>query len=123
MLSKTGGRSCDSYSTCSTRMQELQSHQVNKGIIDIIWNFVIGGDGNVYVGRNWNYTVHQNSSLAIGIMGLKSFNASSFKVQEAILELIVYGVIIKEIDHNYQLLGDDFNVISNSSIIQNPNKL
>lgn len=107
-IETTGRRNCDTYATCSTIMQELQSNQVNNGYVDILWNFVVGGDGNVYVGRGWNVSIFDNTTMGIGMIGRNMWNESKTEVREAITELIGYGVILNEIDSDYITI-DEFN--------------
>lgn len=115
-ISATGRRSCDTYATCSTIMQELQSNQVNNGFVDIFWNFAVGGDSNVYVGRGWNYTNNENSTMNIGTIGRKPLDQLTRQMKEAISELINYGVILEEINADYVLVNQEFELIANISL-------
>lgn len=48
----TAGRNCSDYQTCATRVLGLQGEHVGiGGLPDIAYNFLVGGDGNVYIGR------------------------------------------------------------------------
>ncbi|XP_076272865.1 peptidoglycan-recognition protein SC2-like [Rhynchophorus ferrugineus] len=48
----TAGFKCNSYQKCATQVLALQGWQVSsQGMPDVAYNYLIGGDGNVYVGR------------------------------------------------------------------------
>lgn len=48
----TAGRNCSDYQTCANRVLGLQGEHVGiGGLPDIAYNFLVGGDGNVYIGR------------------------------------------------------------------------
>lgn len=48
----TGGSNCTDYQNCAKKVLALQGWQVTtQNMDDISYNFLIGGDGNVYEGR------------------------------------------------------------------------
>ncbi|XP_050294877.1 peptidoglycan-recognition protein SC1a/b-like isoform X2 [Anthonomus grandis grandis] len=48
----TAGAFCKDYQKCASQVQTLQGWQVSQfDMPDIAYNYLIGGDGNVYVGR------------------------------------------------------------------------
>ncbi|XP_066250349.1 peptidoglycan-recognition protein SC1a/b-like [Euwallacea similis] len=48
----TSSSNCSDYQTCANKILGLQGqHVVNDGAPDIAYNFLIGGDGNIYLGR------------------------------------------------------------------------
>lgn len=48
----TAGANCKDYQTCAGMVLGLQIWQVGtQDMVDLAWNYLIGGDGNVYVGR------------------------------------------------------------------------
>ncbi|XP_063913546.1 peptidoglycan-recognition protein SB1-like [Zophobas morio] len=69
---------CNSESQCKTRIKNIQSqHMKNNGWDDIGYNFVIGGDGNVYEGRGWGIFgshVPRYNGKSIGIVLIGNFN-------------------------------------------------
>ncbi|RWS18382.1 peptidoglycan recognition protein 2 precursor-like protein, partial [Leptotrombidium deliense] len=50
-----GDFECSSFLQCSESVRRIQRfHQDDRGWDDIGYNWLIGGDGNVYEGRNWD---------------------------------------------------------------------
>ncbi|KAF8788821.1 Peptidoglycan-recognition protein LB like protein [Argiope bruennichi] len=46
---------CNDFDSCSRMMRAIQNfHMDDRGWDDIGYNYLIGGDGRVYVGRGWN---------------------------------------------------------------------
>jgi hypothetical protein len=63
---------CYDFPACSKRVQSIQNYHIgSKNYADIGYNFVVGGDGNVYVGRGWDLKNVQNidSSISISFIG------------------------------------------------------
>ena len=75
VIHHTAGAYCSTKAACIQQMQNIQSyHQKTLGWADIGYNFLIGGDGNVYEGRGWNtmgaHATNWNSkSIGISFMG------------------------------------------------------
>eukprot|EP00057_Strongylocentrotus_purpuratus_P029502 XP_011683976.1 PREDICTED: peptidoglycan-recognition protein SC2 [Strongylocentrotus purpuratus] len=71
----TDGSSCSTEASCMSQVRGIQNyHMDSNGWDDIGYNFLIGGDGNVYEGRGWNYKgAHASSynsySLGISMIG------------------------------------------------------
>lgn len=111
----TLGNWCDTYSTCCTEMQTLQSHQVTVGYKDIVYNFAIGGDGNIYKGRGWDAVVDDTNNIILCYMGYYKIHYLNNHLIEAVNELINYGIILKKISPNYVLLAQN-----RTNPLQNP---
>ncbi|XP_030649759.1 N-acetylmuramoyl-L-alanine amidase-like [Chanos chanos] len=66
---------CTSFDACAANMRSMQSyHQNTNGWSDIGYNFVAGGDGNMYEGRGWKWVgAHaygwNSKSLGVSIIG------------------------------------------------------
>lgn len=68
---------CTSKGECISKIQSIRSS--NSDLMDIPWNFLIGGDGRVYEGRgykhegehssNWNATDFNDIGIGIGLIG------------------------------------------------------
>ncbi|VEN62742.1 unnamed protein product [Callosobruchus maculatus] len=74
LLSQTNTTSCETCSDCE--MQVLDIQKKHKGFLnrpDILYNFLVGGDGRVYEGRGWkNKTEWHNPDeniLSIALLG------------------------------------------------------
>lgn len=107
MIYHTGTETCFSRETCDPLVRNLQakylmSYPLNR---DIGYNFVISGDGNVYVGRGWHavgaHTFGFNRiSLGIGLIGTFYDRPLSVKQIQALEDLIKLGV------KNYRIVED-----------------
>lgn len=92
-------------------MKQIQKfHIQSRGFSDIGYNFLIGGDGAVYIGRGWNdqgaHTRGYNSN-SIGIALIGTFNSQSpTKLQLcALKKLIAVGVSERKLADDYELYG------------------
>ncbi|XP_054260779.1 peptidoglycan-recognition protein SC1a/b-like [Macrosteles quadrilineatus] len=47
---------CKHDEDCRKIVHDLQQKHMDEGHPDIQYNFLVGGDGNVYEGAGWNYT-------------------------------------------------------------------
>lgn len=109
IISHTAGRTCQNFTQCASVMQALQAYFVGPvGLSDIGHNFLIGHDGNVYVGRGWDIrNMHTDDSLGIGYMGNFVFDELSDSMIEATIELINYGIVLKKVSPGYILLAQN----------------
>ncbi|XP_074642080.1 peptidoglycan-recognition protein SC2-like [Tubulanus polymorphus] len=105
------GSSCTSVYRCKRVVKGIQNYHINsKGWSDIGYNFLIGGDGNVYEGRGWGVVgahVRGYNSRSIGICFLGNFMSTSptsraIDAAKALLECAVEKGKLKE---NYRLYG------------------
>lgn len=85
-------------------------HIESKGWDDIGYNFLVGGDGAVYVGRGWNiqgaHTRGYNTkSICIALIG--TFNRIIPPTRQLIAaqKMIEEGVKLKKLVANYKLYG------------------
>lgn len=82
----------------------------SRGWDDIGYNFLVGGDGAVYIGRGWNkqgaHTKGYNAkSICIAFIGTFNKIVPPDRQLQAAQRLIKEGVKIKKLDENYRLLG------------------
>ncbi|XP_057334499.1 peptidoglycan-recognition protein 2-like [Microplitis mediator] len=99
MIYHTGTETCFDRETCDQIVRDLQAkysmgYPLNR---DIGYNFVISGDGNVYVGRGWHavgaHTIGLNrKSLGIGLIGTFYDRPPSVRQIQALVDLIQLGV-------------------------------
>ncbi|XP_024889967.1 peptidoglycan-recognition protein SA-like [Temnothorax curvispinosus] len=101
---------CTTQSKCANQLRIIQNNQMEGIFDDIAYNFMVGGDGLAYVGRNWNYvggySRHYNG-ISIGIAFIGDFTSVvPPKTQlNAAKELIKFGVRAEKIAPDYKLLG------------------
>ena len=77
---------------------------------DIIFNFLVGGEGNVYEGRGWSKEGqhspgYNQKSIGIAFLGDFNYKIPNNSQIEAAKKLIAYGVKIGKISQDYKLLG------------------
>lgn len=77
---------------------------------DIGYNFLVGGDGAVYVGRDWDiqgqHTKNYNrNSICIAFIGTFSKNVPTKRQLCAAQDLIEDGVKLKKLKPDYNLYG------------------
>ncbi|XP_066250832.1 peptidoglycan-recognition protein SC2-like [Euwallacea similis] len=71
IVTETGTATCGDLSKCFGAMQNLQNSHVGiEHLPDIRYNFVVGGDGNVYEGRGWLVqNERKDNSVEVAFMG------------------------------------------------------
>jgi hypothetical protein len=69
IIAHTATKSCSTISECSEIVAAVQKHHLQTDA-DIRYNFLIGGDGNMYVGRGWGANNPQrNQSISVSFIG------------------------------------------------------
>ncbi|XP_037948518.1 peptidoglycan-recognition protein LC-like [Teleopsis dalmanni] len=111
IVSSTNTENCTTQSTCTYRVRILQTYNIEATHYDdIIYNFLIGGDGNVYEGRGWdNVGAHlkgwndRSISLAfIGTFKKVEPNEKQISVSKLLLE---EGVRLGKLTEDYKIYG------------------
>ncbi|XP_077521928.1 peptidoglycan recognition protein 1-like isoform X2 [Amblyomma americanum] len=107
----TEGPECFNFWTCSERMRHWQNfHMDTRGWYDLGYNFLIGGDGLVYVSRGWDVVgkhtkEHNNEALAAAVIGDFSRHLPTPRALWALKKLLQCGVALGKIRPNYTLHG------------------
>lgn len=87
-------------------MQTLQFNDVGEhGLLDLRYNFVVGGDGSVYEGRGW--TIQNEDSedgLDVAFAGRFEDNIPEEFVLDALPWLIQQGVQLGYLEHGVKLV-------------------
>ncbi|KZC08445.1 Peptidoglycan-recognition protein LE, partial [Dufourea novaeangliae] len=111
IISHTATEICSTQSECTLHVRFAQTfHIESRGWSDIAYNFLVGGDGYVYVGRSWDYMgahAFGFNNISIGISFIGTFNTvipreSQLFVAKRLIEL---GVDKGKIASDYKLLG------------------
>jgi peptidoglycan recognition protein len=84
--------SCSSQSSCTSMVQGFQDyHMDSNGWSDIGYNFLVGGDGNIYEGRGWErvgaHAPGYNSN-SMGICFIGSYSCKFLKENQLIFSLL-----------------------------------
>ncbi|KAM7289088.1 peptidoglycan-recognition protein SC2-like [Ixodes scapularis] len=107
----TGREQCFSNKTCSQIILKWQLvHQKTQGWDDIGYNFIIGSNGMVFVGRGWNkigaHTVgFNNKSVSFGFVGDYSRQVPNDLMLQAAQNLIECGIKLGKIRATFSLHG------------------
>jgi len=91
-------------------VRNTQADHISLDMGDIGFNFLVGGDGNVYTGRGWNiwgaHTPLFNSvSLGVALIGDFTFNLPPKRQIDAVLQLIQIGVQLGKLSKDFKLYG------------------
>lgn len=110
VIKHTKTATCGNITGCFQAVQDLQNRDMDfNKLPDIQYNFIIGGDGNIYEGRGWGIKNEQrNDSIDIAYIG--DFNidvpnewqvaAGKFFVMQGILKGHLDSVNTKVVGHN-----------------------
>lgn len=106
IISHTNTKPCYSFANCSLALRRLQKSQMSRGMWDIGYNFAIGGDGNIYVGRGWDY-INSHAHLSIGISFIGNYNIDKINkhMTDASKKLLKQGVSLGKLSNDYILIG------------------
>ncbi|XP_058790796.1 peptidoglycan-recognition protein SC2-like [Phymastichus coffea] len=111
IVSHTATGQCNTLARCKSIVHSIQDyHMGQNGWDDIGYNFLVGGDGNIYEGRGWDvqgaHTKNYNSK-SIGLSFIGNFNKEqpTDAQLEAAKSFLDYGLQNKKISDNYKLLG------------------
>ncbi|XP_055910910.1 peptidoglycan-recognition protein LC-like [Eupeodes corollae] len=111
IIAHTATSNCFSQVSCTSRVQTIQNfHMDSRNLNDIMFNFLIGGDGIVYEGRGWNaqgaHTKGFNEdSLCVAFIGTFSSINPSEKQLKSGQKIIDEGVRLNKLAKDYRLYG------------------
>uniref|UniRef100_A0AAG5D443 Peptidoglycan recognition protein family domain-containing protein n=1 Tax=Anopheles atroparvus TaxID=41427 RepID=A0AAG5D443_ANOAO len=103
----TRTKNCTDVYQCSNKMRILQDAAIGERYLpDIPSNFYIGGDGNVYVGRGWDFAnSYHNRTLSVCFMGDYNVNAPLDSQLSALQHLLTYGVVKDVLSKDFKLVA------------------
>lgn len=96
---------------CAQIVRNIQDeHMQIKNWDDIGYNFSVGGDGSIYVGRGWNYKgahsrVYNQNSICIAFIGNFWKTQPSNRALIAAQRLMEEGVRTSKLTQDYRLYG------------------
>lgn len=107
IISHSAGIFCSTTLECAPIVRDIQTlHVAQNGSPDIGYNFLIGGDGNIYVGRGWNVrNFHMDSSIGICFLGNYVFDSLTKSMIEAAQMLLERGLTANILSKEYKLVG------------------
>lgn len=100
---------CNSSESCQSAVRMLQkNHQSVKRFLDIGYNFMIGGDGRIYVGTGWDYrNFLRKTSIGINFLGNFVYDELTEDMIDAFQELVKQGLQLEKISNDYKLVGEN----------------
>ncbi|XP_030762762.1 peptidoglycan-recognition protein LA-like isoform X3 [Sitophilus oryzae] len=106
IISHSYTKECHNFTECAETVQKIQ-HKFFKKDFDIGYNFLIGLEGGIYVGRGWTNENHLRSkSLNICFIGDFNQIELSKRASEAGKDLIKYGLSEGKISDDFRLVGE-----------------
>lgn len=110
MIYQSGTETCFTRDTCNQIVRDLQAMKLflnDEGEQDIEYNFLISGDGNVYVGRGWNAVGNHTFGVnrrSVGIALIGTFNDQKPSEHQifALKDLIQLGIETNKICENFE---------------------
>ncbi|XP_016934411.3 peptidoglycan-recognition protein LF [Drosophila suzukii] len=109
IIHHTATEGCEQEDVCIYRMQIIQAyHMKSLGWVDIGYNFLVGGDGQVYVGRGWHIQGQHVSgygaiSVSIAFIGTFVNVEPSTRQMEAAKRLMDEGVRLHRLHPDYHI--------------------
>ncbi|XP_051859621.1 peptidoglycan-recognition protein LC isoform X2 [Drosophila albomicans] len=111
IIAHTDTEGCASTDGCSYRARFIQAYHIdtlNWGQVG--YNFMIGGDGHVYVGRGWDFVgahTYGSNRISIAIAFIGNYNKIEPTQEQvkACLLLIAEGVRLKKLSSDYKIFG------------------
>lgn len=110
IISHSSTISCNTSEKCCLLLREIQMKHFAMPIrsVDIGYNFMIGGDGKIYVGRGWDIqNFHRKISIGISFIGDFNFDTVTTDMIGAAKGLIDQGLELKKISENYTLVAEN----------------
>ncbi|KAH8343522.1 hypothetical protein KR059_011982 [Drosophila kikkawai] len=100
---------CENIYKCSIKMRTIQDSAIaEKGLPDIQSNFYVSDEGNIYVGRGWDWAnTYANQTLALTFMGDYGRFRPSAKQLEGVQFLLAHAVANSYLEVDYKLVGQN----------------
>lgn len=106
IISHSASVPCNSFQSCSSLVRNFQDWHISLANNDIGYNFVIGGDANIYVGRGWDVrNFHNSISIGINFIGDFNYDLLNASMIDAAKILIEQGLELKKLSQEYILIG------------------
>uniref|UniRef100_A0A9I3DK43 Peptidoglycan recognition protein family domain-containing protein n=1 Tax=Anopheles dirus TaxID=7168 RepID=A0A9I3DK43_9DIPT len=114
IIAHTATEGCTTQAACRLRVRLIQLFNMDgKNYDDIVYNFLIGGDGNIYIGRGWQKAgAHMQGynaySEGIAFIGNYNYaNKPTDKQMELLQQLLEYGVRERYISSTYEIYASE----------------
>ncbi|KAL1517472.1 hypothetical protein ABEB36_001235 [Hypothenemus hampei] len=108
IISHTASAGYTTFTECAYFIQKLQRSNIHDGSADIIYNFLIGGDGGIYMGVGWD---RQNgirvNSITLGFVGDFNRDEVTTTLEDTGKALLAEGVRLGKFDSGFKLVGEN----------------
>ncbi|RZC41839.1 peptidoglycan-recognition protein LF, partial [Asbolus verrucosus] len=107
---QTNSSSCDSKSQCAKLVHELQlKHMSQWKEPDIVYNFLVSGDGSIFEGRGWNFQTtfsdySSSKTVMIAFLGEFETNPPTLRQAESAKLFIDVAVMKGNLESCYNIL-------------------
>uniref|UniRef100_A0A9I3LE44 Peptidoglycan recognition protein family domain-containing protein n=1 Tax=Anopheles melas TaxID=34690 RepID=A0A9I3LE44_9DIPT len=105
---------CSFQAACRLRVRLIQEfHMDGKNYDDITYNFLIGGDGHIYEGRNWHKigaTIpgYNSRSITVAFVGEYNYGGKPTKKQIELLKyLLHFGAKERHLKEGYRIYASE----------------
>ncbi|KAH8259818.1 hypothetical protein KR026_011413 [Drosophila bipectinata] len=100
---------CENIYKCSIKMRTIQDSAIaEKSLPDIQSNFYVSDEGNIYVGRGWDWAnTYANQTLAVTFMGDYGRFQPSAKQLEGVQFLLAHAVANGALEVDYKLVAQN----------------
>ncbi|XP_017840744.2 peptidoglycan-recognition protein LA isoform X1 [Drosophila busckii] len=100
---------CFNIYKCSIKMRTIQDSAIaEKNLPDIQSNFYVSDEGNIYVGRGWDWAnTYANHTLAITFMGDYGRFTPTTKQLEGVQFLLAHAVANRKLEVDYKLVAQN----------------
>nr|AFM38194.1 peptidoglycan-recognition protein S2-like protein [Anasa tristis] len=110
LVAHTAGIFCNSRSSCEKIVHSIEEWNIQIGFDLISYNFLIGGDGNIYEGRGWGKMGatakgYNCDSISIAFIGNFEKDNLNQDMIDAFNMLIDQGLNQGELSNNFKLFG------------------
>lgn len=107
IISHTASQKCNNINDCSRLVAAFQSQHISEfNSPDVGYNFLIGGDENIYVGRGWDAeNFHMADSIGISFIGNFIYDRFTPGMIEAAQDLLRDGLDSGKLNKNYKLIS------------------
>ncbi|XP_044270793.1 peptidoglycan-recognition protein SC1a-like [Tribolium madens] len=96
---------CRNFEQCSEIITSMQNYHFNLKMTDIGYNFLIGGDGNIYEGRGWDFVTFQNNhSISVSFIGNFLADELNLYMIDAFHQLMIDGVKEGKLSKDYKIV-------------------
>ncbi|XP_060535554.1 LOW QUALITY PROTEIN: uncharacterized protein LOC132707648 [Cylas formicarius] len=108
IISHTATDSCETFTACGDVLRRLQDDDVDGGRGDIAYNFLVGAEGGIYVGRGWGReNALRVGSVAVAFIGDFNFGNLTSVAADAAAALLARGLDSGRLAQDYRVVGEN----------------